>query len=57
MALELKRRGVHVLLSNSGAGLVRDLYAEGFELHEVGASRSVNCKGAGRGRVIELLIR
>jgi DNA adenine methylase len=57
VARTLKRRGVHVLLSNSSACLVRSLYADGFQLHEVGASRSVNCKGSGRGRVVELLIR
>ena len=58
VALALKQRGVHVLLSNSSAPLVRELYAGGdFELVEVQASRAVNSKGDARGKVCELLIR
>ena len=56
LALDLKSRGVQVLLSNSDTTLVRDLY-KGFELHEVQARRSVNSNGAGRGKVGELIIR
>jgi DNA adenine methylase len=52
----LKQRGAHVLLSNSSAPLVRDLYA-GFEIHEIYARRNINSKGDGRGAVKELLIR
>ena len=57
VAKGLKKRGVHVLLSNSAAGLVRELYAEGFTLQEVTAVRNVNCKVEGRGRITEFLIR
>lgn len=58
LAARLVRRGVHVLLSNSSAPLVRELYgAPPFEIHEVAAKRSVNCKAGGRGAVKELLIR
>lgn len=57
LASALKQRGVHVLLSNSSAGLVRDLYADGFQVDEVSASRRVNSKASGRGAVVELLIR
>lgn len=56
LALELKQRGVHVLLSNSSAPLIRDLYAEGFQVSEVGARRAINSKATGRGQVKELLI-
>ncbi len=56
LALELKSRGAHVMLSNSDTPLVRQLYA-GFELHEVQARRSVNSNGLGRGKVGELIIR
>lgn len=56
VALELKKRKVHVLLSNSSAEAVRELYA-GFEQVEVSATRAVNSKVEGRGKVTELLIR
>jgi DNA adenine methylase len=57
VALGLKKRGVHVLLSNSSAPSVRALYARGFEVLEVPATRSVNSKGTGRGAIAELVIR
>jgi DNA adenine methylase len=57
VARELKSRGVHVLLSNSSADFVRDLYREGFETTEVSATRLVNSKVSGRGAITELVIR
>lgn len=57
LALRLKNRGVHVLLSNSSAPLIRDLYKDGFEIREVQARRNVNANAAGRVAVTELLIR
>lgn len=57
VALELKRRGVHVLLSNSSAPEVLALYSEGFRIERVAAIRQVNSKATGRGAVAELLIR
>lgn len=58
VARELKARGVRVLLSNSSAPEVYSLYgSHGFELAAVGATRAVNCKAAGRGKVQELIIR
>lgn len=57
VALELKRRGVHVLLSNSSADRVRELYRDDFRLVRVQATRAVNSVGAKRGRVVELLIK
>jgi DNA adenine methylase len=56
-AVELKRRGVRVLLSNSSAPFVRDLYKKGFKVREVSALRPVNSKVTRRGAVTELLIR
>lgn len=56
LAKDLKKDGVHVMLSNSDTAMTRELYAD-FELHEVKARRSVNSNGAGRGRVGELIIR
>jgi DNA adenine methylase len=57
LALELKQRGVHVVLSNSSADLVRGLYSHAFETTEVSATRLVNSKVAGRGAITELVIR
>jgi DNA adenine methylase len=58
VALRLKKNGVYVLLSNSSAPLIRDLYrAPDFEIREVQARRAVNADAAGRGAVTELLIR
>ncbi len=56
VARELKKRKVHVLVSNSSAPAVRELYSD-FEQIEVGARRAINCKANGRGEVAELLIR
>ena len=56
VARALKRRGVHVLLSNSSAPSVRALYAKGFNVHEVSATRMVNSKPTGRGAITELII-
>ena len=57
LARALKRRGVRVLLSNSSAPFVREIYARGFRLDEVLATRAVNCKADGRGKVAELVMR
>jgi DNA adenine methylase len=57
VARELKSRGVHVLLSNSAAPAIRELYAHGFEVTEVLANRAINANGEGRGKIPELIIR
>lgn len=57
LALELKARKVQVLLSNSSAPLIRELYAEGFEVEEVLATRNLNSKAERRGKLVELVIR
>ena len=56
VARSLKSRGVSVLLSNSSAQRVYDLYEKHFEFRKVDARRSVNCDPNGRGRISELLI-
>ena len=55
LALTLANRGVHVLLSNSSAPVIRELYAD-FEQVEVQARRAVNRDGTKRGAVTELLL-
>jgi DNA adenine methylase len=57
VARKLKARGVHVLLSNSSAPLIRDLYDDGFHIETVAARRAVNSQAASRGPVAELIIR
>lgn len=56
VALALKKRGVRVLLSNSAAPAVRELYARDFELEIVHAERKVNSRADGRGRIAEYVI-
>ncbi len=57
LAVSLKKRGVHVRLSNSSAPAVYKLYEADFELIEVCARRSINSKAGGRGVIKELLIK
>lgn len=56
LALRLKNKGVHVVLSNSDTPLVRELYA-GWELKEIMRSGTISSKAEGRQAVRELLIR
>jgi DNA adenine methylase len=57
VARQLKSGGVTVLLSNSSAPEVHELYGSGFEIATVKARRAVNSKGGGRGPIDETLIR
>jgi len=57
VAIKLKQEGVHVIVSNSSAPLVYELYGDGiFNLEEVSMARAINCKAESRGAVKELLI-
>ena len=56
VAVELKRRGVKVVISNSSHPIVRTLYADHFTIDEILAARAINSKADGRGPVRELLI-
>jgi DNA adenine methylase len=57
VALELKRRGVNVLISNSAAPAVFRLYESDFQIETVSAARYVNSDPLGRGKIFETLIR
>lgn len=57
VARELKERGVSVVLSNSSSPVIKKLYSDGFEQHEVGARRAVNSDATKRGLVQELLLK
>jgi DNA adenine methylase len=57
LALSLKNRAVHVLLSNSSTEDVWKLYgSKPFRIQEVQATRLVNSKASRRGAVTEVLI-
>lgn len=54
---QLKKNGVHIIVSQSDDPRVRELYPESvFGVHRVEARRSVNSKGTERGPVGELII-
>jgi DNA adenine methylase len=52
---ELSDRGCHVVVSNSNTDYVRRLYRD-YKQREVKARRYINCDGAGRNLVSELVI-
>ena len=63
VAIDLARRGCHVLLSNSTAGDIAALYERspearqaGLHVHRVAARRAINSNAARRGAVDEFLI-
>jgi DNA adenine methylase len=63
VTLALAGRGVHVLLSNSSAPLIVDLFerradarAAGLQVHRVPARRAINTRGDRRGVVDEILV-
>jgi len=56
-ALELHEKGVKVMLSNSSADLIRQLYKDKpFNTQSVHAPRAINCKPNERNNIEELLI-
>lgn len=58
MALALKRNGADVMISNSSADSIREIYGGGrFTVEEVSARRNINSNGSKRGAVKELIIR
>lgn len=56
LALRLKGRGVHVMLSNSSTPAVHDLYRDGFAIEEVVVRHNVNRRGDARAGVREVII-
>jgi DNA adenine methylase len=54
---DLSDRGCQVLVSNSNASFIRELYSDSrYEIVEVSASRAINAVGSRRGKIGELLI-
>lgn len=57
VAKSLAQRGVSVMLSNSSASQVYELYADDiFHIHEVHAKRAINSKASQRGAIKEVII-
>jgi len=57
ICVELTRRNVNVMLSNSDTGIIRALYAQRrFIQSEVRANRAINCNGDKRGKLTELIV-
>ncbi len=52
---ELDRMGVRWMLSNSHTEFVLDLYKQ-YNIQKVEASRAINCKAEGRGKVKEVIV-
>lgn len=57
ICIQLSQNNVYIMLSNSDTPIVRSLYAlPFFTIDEVFANRAINCNGAKRGKIIELVI-
>jgi len=57
--VELHKRGCFVMLSNSDTKFINDLYlglGEKITINKVFAGRAINSKGAGRGKITEVVI-
>ena len=54
-AVALKKRGVHIILSNADVPTIRKLY-KGFTVRHVEARRAINSKASSRGVVGEVII-
>lgn len=52
---ELDKRGCYVMLSNSYTDFINNIYRK-YRCETVMASRAINCKASGRGKIKELLI-
>jgi DNA adenine methylase len=53
--IELDKRGCYVMLSNSTAPLIKELYKD-YKQIEVQAARNINAKATGRGKITELVV-
>lgn len=56
--LELNNRGCFVMLSNSDAPFINDIYSgfKGVRISKVEAGRAINSNGSGRGKITEVLV-
>lgn len=57
ICIRLSKNNVYIMVSNSDTSTVRSLYqSQYFAVDEVLANRAINCNGAKRGKVTELVI-
>jgi len=57
VCIELTKRNVYIVLSNSDTETVRNLFSSyTFEIIEVLANRAINCNGNRRGKMTELIV-
>ena len=60
--LELHKKGCFVMLSNSNADFINEIYGElekrdsKIKINKVGANRMINSKASGRGKIKEVLV-
>jgi DNA adenine methylase len=54
--VEMDAKGARLMLSNSDTEFIRSLY-DGYDIQSISAPRSVSCKGDGRGKAPEVLVR
>lgn len=58
--VELHKRGCFVMLSNSDAPFINNIYSEikdkKIQIHKVEAGRAINSKGSGRGKILEVVV-
>lgn len=56
MLLEAHSRGAKVVITNSSAPNIQELYADnGFQVHHYEAKRSISCNGNGRLKALDVL--
>ena len=55
LALNLRRQGAKVIISNHDVPAARELYSDASKIIEINVSRSVSAKGGSRGKVGEIL--
>lgn len=53
--VELDKKGVNVMLSNSSTEFIRELY-DGYNIETISANRNINSKASGRVKIDEVLV-
>ncbi len=52
---KLDKKGCFIMLSNSDTKFIKDLYSD-YNIHFVSARRMINCNGANRGKINEVVV-